>query len=33
MVINAAVVGQKHCKYICDGINIICTLHLEKNGN
>ena len=32
MVINAAVVAQKHCKYICDGINIICTLSLDSSG-
>ena len=32
MVINAAVVGQKHCKYICDGINIICTVSMDQSG-
>lgn len=33
MIINAVVVGQKHCKYICDGINIICTLAMQQTAN
>lgn len=28
MVISASVVGLKHCKYICEGINIIVTLEV-----
>ena len=29
-VINAVVVGIKHCEYLCEGKKVLCTLNIEK---
>jgi hypothetical protein len=31
-VINAVVVGIKHCHYLCDAKNILCTLRINREG-
>ena len=32
-VITAKIVNLKHCKYVHEGINIICTLSLDFSGH
>lgn len=32
-VINAVVVGIKHCHYLCDGKKFLCTLRIYQEGN
>lgn len=32
-VINAVVVGIKHCEYLCEGKQILCTLKIEREGS
>lgn len=31
-VINAVVVGIKHCEYLCDGKEVLCTLKIDREG-
>jgi hypothetical protein len=32
-VICAVVVGIKHCEYLCEGKNFLCTLKIEREGS
>lgn len=32
-VINAVVVGIKHCEYLCEGKNVLCTLKVKPEAN